>query len=286
MDLVGLIFFGTGIALLSYVLEVFGEHTLSSREISSLFFIALVLLGGYAYHAQHFRHPLLDLNLFKIRTLRTAVSGNFITRLGVGGLPFLLPLLYQVGLGYSPIESGLLIMPQSIASMSLKAFIPKILTRLGYRNVLMVNTVFMGIAIMLFATIGVRTPVWLIVLQAAVFGAFSSLQYTSMNTLGYADINDDQASMASTIVSTTQQLSLSFGVAAASLIAAFFVPALDADTLPIIKGIHKAFLILGLLTIFSAFVFWTLRKNDGESISHHKGPMPADDLAVAVDKKR
>ena len=129
------------------------------------------------------------LGLFRIRTFRAAVSGGFITRLGVGGMPFLLPLLYQVGLGYTPVQSGFLIMPQALAAMSLKMLMPLVLTRFGYRRVLIYNTVIIGVILVLFATIGPGTPVWLIVLQAFCFGFFSSLQYTSMNTLVYADVS-------------------------------------------------------------------------------------------------
>src|SRR6202012_3884364 len=104
LDIVCLILFGSGIGLLSYVLEVFGEHTLSVREISGLLVLSLALLGGYWLHAKSLVYPLLQLNLFKIRTFRAAVSGSFFTRLGIGGVPFLLPLLYQVGLGFSPVQ--------------------------------------------------------------------------------------------------------------------------------------------------------------------------------------
>ena len=167
---------------------------------------------------------MLRLSLFRIRTFRAAVSGSFFTRLGIGGIPFLFPLLYQVGLGFTPIQSGLLMMPQAIAAMSLKMTMPRILARFGYRGVLISNTVILGLLIMLFATIGVGTPVWLIVLQAFCFGFFTSLQYTSMNTLVYADVTEEQTSSASSIASTMQQMSISFGVASASLATAFFIP--------------------------------------------------------------
>src|SRR6202166_1943665 len=194
LDMVGLILFGSGIALLSYVLEVFGEHTLSVREILGLLAISIVLLAGYGRHAAKTAFPLFSLSLFRIRTFRAAVNGSFFTRLGIGGIPFILPLLYQVGLGYTPIQSGLLMMPQAIAAMSLKMTMPGILARFGYRAVLISNTVMLGLLIFLFATIGVGTPVWLIVTQAFCFGFFSSLQYTSMNTLVYADVTDEQSS--------------------------------------------------------------------------------------------
>ncbi|MGC2803651.1 MAG: DHA2 family efflux MFS transporter permease subunit, partial [Candidatus Acidiferrum sp.] len=178
LDIVGLILFGSGVALLSYVLEIFGEHTLSTGEILGLLTISLSLIAGYLLHARQIAFPLLQLSLFRIRTFSASVSGSFFTRLGIGGVPFLLPLLYQVGLGFTPIQSGLLIMPQAIASMSTKFLLPKILNRVGYRGVLISNTVILGVLLLLFATIGPHTPVWAIVLLAFWYGAFTSLQYT------------------------------------------------------------------------------------------------------------
>jgi EmrB/QacA subfamily drug resistance transporter len=270
LDVTGLVLFGTGVALLSYVLEVFGEHTLGVLEILGLLAISLVLLGAYARHAVTAPHPLLRLAMFRIRTFGIAVTGSFVTRLGVGGMPFLLPLLYQVGLGYTPVQSGLLIMPQSIAAMSLKMTMPKILTRFGYRQVLLVNTVLLGATMLLFATIGPGTWVGTIAAQAFAFGFFSSLQYTSMNTLAYADVPPERTSMASTIASTMQQMSMSFGVAAASLTAAVFLPERSHPAVAqMIHGIHQAFLVLGGLTVLSAAIFRGLKREDGDSVSQH-----------------
>jgi MFS family permease len=258
------------------VLEVFGEHTLSVREILGLLAISVLLLAGYGFHAAKTKFPLLSLSLFRIRTFRAAVSGSFFTRLGIGGIPFILPLLYQVGFGFTPIQSGLLMMPQAISAMSLKMTMPRILTRFGYRGVLISNTVILGLLILLFATIGVGTPVWLIVAQAFCFGFFSSLQYTSMNTLVYADITAVQTSGASTIASTMQQMSMSFGVAVASLATAFFIPDRFHLSPPqMIHGIHQAFFVLGGLTILSTIVFGELKSMDGETVSQHKILEPA-----------
>src|SRR5271165_5022556 len=186
--------------------------------------VAGLLLAGYGFRATRIAFPLLRLSLFRIRTFRAAVSGGFFTRLGIGGIPFILPLLYQVGLGYTPIQSGLLMMPQAIAAMSLKMTMPRILARFGYRTVLISNTVILGLLIVLFATIGRDTPVPVIVAQAFCYGFFSSLQFTSMNTLTYADVKREQTSAASAIASTMQQMSMSFGVASASLVIALFIP--------------------------------------------------------------
>jgi EmrB/QacA subfamily drug resistance transporter len=271
LDIVGLILFGSGIALLSYVLEVFGENSLGDLEIIGLLGLAAVLLAGYGIKATHTQFPLLQLGLFRLRTFRAAVGGSFFSRLGLGGIPFLFPLLYQVGLGYSPIESGLLVMPQAMAAMGLKVVVARILGWLGYRNVLVGNTLIVGMLIMLFATIDVGTPAWLIALQAFILGFFTSTQYTSMNTLVYADVSARQTSAASTIASTGQQMSISFGVASASLIAAMFVPeSLRSDPTALIHGVHKAFIVLGIMTMASSVVFMQLRKHDGGAISGRK----------------
>lgn len=273
LDVVGLILFGSGVALLSYVLEIFGEHTLSAGEIAGLLAIALSLIAGYGIHGSHNPTSLLHLSLFRIRTFRAAVSGNFFTRLGIGGVPFLLPMLYQVGLGYSPVQSGLLIMPQAIASMSTKFMLPKILGRFGYRGVLVSNTVILGILLVLFATIGIGTPVKFIVLLALCYGAFTSLQYTSMNTLVYADISEQETSNASSIASTVQQMSISFGVATAGLATTIFVPPrLGSDSHAMIRGIHIALVALGGFTALSSMIFHSLKRGDGSDVSQEKLP--------------
>jgi len=276
LDLAGLVLFGSGISLLSYVLQIFGEHTLGVAAILGLLGLSFALLGAYGFKSLRTPHPLLQLVLLRLRTFRVAVSGNLCTRIGIGGLPFLLPLLYQVGLGYSAIASGLMIMPQALAAISLKLTIPRILRRFGFRQVLIFNTVVLGVMMILFSTIDIGTPTWLIVLQAFAYGFFTSTQYTSMNSLAYSDINDEQASGASTIASTVQQLAVSFGVASASLAAALFIPDhTRATPAEMIHGIHLALRVLGVLTILSTLVFREMQSGDGAAVSRHRGGIPA-----------
>jgi EmrB/QacA subfamily drug resistance transporter len=279
LDWLGLVLFSSGLALLSYVLEVFGEHTLSGREILGLLFISLALLTAYGRYALTTPHPLLQFSLTRIRTFRVAVGGGFITRLAAGGMPFLLPLLYQVGIGYTPVQAALLIVPQPLAAMGLKFTVPAILKRFGYRRVLRWNTMSMGVLIGLFSLIGPGTPVWQILLQGFMFGFCLSMQYSSTNTLVYADIPALDSSMASTISSTMQQLSMSFGVALASLSAAVFLPnRFHTNAAQMIHGLHLAFLALGILTIVSATIFNTLKDGDGAGIARDTSTIPATRL--------
>lgn len=280
LDFTGLVLFGSGVALLSYVLEVFGEHTLEPREIGGLLALSGLLLLAYARHAKMVAHPILRLGLLRIRTLRAAVGGNFFTRLGAGGMPFLLPLLYQVGLGHTPIESGLLTMPQPLAAICFRLVLPQVLGYFGYRKLLLFNTALIGVSIALFATIGPETSTVMIVFLACCFGLFSSIQYTSMNTLAYADVTEQDTSMTSTILSTVQQMSLSFGVATSSLIAAFFIA--NHTTLQpseLVSGLHRGFIVLGIITVISAVGFFELKEGDGDNVSLHNAPSESEHLA-------
>jgi MFS family permease len=157
----------------------------------------------------------------------------------------------------------------------MKAFMPRLLSAIGYRWVLISNTVILGLLLLLFATVGLHTPVWIVVLQAFFYGAFTSLQYTSMNTLVYADTTDQQSSAASSIASTMQQMSISFGVATAGLTTAFFVPSHgQSGPAEMIHGIHKALVALGVLTMVSTIVFHGLKPGDGDAVSQQKGFHP------------
>ena len=273
LDVIGLVLFGAGTALLSWLLEIFGEHRLDVTSATILLIVALCLLAAFVWHARHNRFPILRLALFRVRTFRVAVVGGFVTRLGIGGLPFLLPLLYQLGLGLPAWQSGLLMMPTMAAAMAMKLLSAPILKRFGYRRVLTVNTVMIGITISLFATVVPATPIAAIVALSLAQGFFNSLQFSSVNTMAYADIKTSDSSMASTIASSLQQLSMSFGLACGSLVTAWYLGDLpQSDQVAVTSALHHAFLTLGALTIVSSLSFWTLRPDDGESVSQGQSP--------------
>ncbi|KVW92743.1 DHA2 family efflux MFS transporter permease subunit [Thiobacillus denitrificans] len=271
LDVVGLVLFGSGAALLSWLLEIFGEHQLDATSGALLLALSLGLLAAYVWHARRTSHPLLRLSLFRVRTFRVSVMGGFITRLGVGGLPFLLPLLYQLGLGMPAWQSGLLMMPIAAAAMGMKLVSSRVLARFGYRRILIVNTVMIGAVVSLFSLMTPATPILLIVLLGLAFGFFNSLQYTSMNSMAFADIDTPDSSMASTIASSLQQMSMSFGLACGSLIAGWYLGDLpQTDRTAVTTALHYAFLTLGGLTVLSSLSFWSLRPRDGESVSRGK----------------
>lgn len=274
LDRAGFFLFCTGIALLSYVLEVFGEHSHSAAQLTAFSAVALVLLAGYGWHARRTLKPLLELALFKVRTFRVSVLGGFVTRLGFGGMPFLLPLLYQLGLGYAPWQAGLLTVPQALAAMAMKIISRPVLQRFGHRTVLLSNTLVLGVTMMMFTQIDRGAPLLAILALSFTQGFVASLQFTAINSLVYADVDDSDASKAGSLSSTAQQLSLSFGVALSSLVAGYFLGHVDQTiAIQTIPALHKAFFALGLITIVSSLSFLGLHSFDGNNISN-RSPLP------------
>lgn len=273
LDVIGLVLFGSGVALLSWLLEVFGEHKLDVTSASVLLLLSIALLAAYVWHAREAAYPLLRLSLFKIRTFRVSVLGGFVTRIGVGGLPFLLPLLYQLGLGLPAWQSGLLMMPSAAAAMGMKVISARVLSRFGYRQVLTVNTLLIGLTISMYALVKEGTPLYAIVAISLCLGFFNSLQFSSMNSIAYADVEGPDSSMASTMASSMQQLSMSFGLAAGSLVTGWYLGDMpQSNRVALTSALHHAFITLAVLTVLSSFTFWSLRKSDGESISRAKRP--------------
>jgi EmrB/QacA subfamily drug resistance transporter len=268
LDVIGLALFSTGTALLSWLLEVFGEHTLSPVTAGAVLATALGLMAAYVWHSNDKEYPLLRLALFRVRTFRISIAGGFLTRLGLGGLPFLLPLLYQVGMGLPAWKSGLLMMPAALAAMGMKLVSQRLLKRFGYRQILIVNTVCIGMTIGLFSLVDAQTPLSWIVGLGLMQGFFNSMQFSSMNSLAYADIEQNDSSMASTISSSFQQLSMSFGLAAGSLVTGWYLGNVaQTDRVLVTNALHHAFITLAVITVISSLTFWRLKRGDGESIS-------------------
>ncbi|HET7535491.1 MAG TPA: MFS transporter, partial [Candidatus Didemnitutus sp.] len=237
---------------------------------------------AYYLHGRRAANPVLRLDLFDIRTFNVAVLGGIITRLGVGGMPFLQPLLYQIGLGHPAWKAGLLTMPQAIAAIVMKMLSKSILERFGHRQVLITNTLVVGTTMTIFSLVGPNTPIWCILLLTFTQGFFAALQFTSMNTLVYADVSDRDASMANSIASTAQMMALSFGVASASLVTAWYIGNVPQSDHPhFMAALHHSFLTLGCITIVSSAMFWRLKSDDGNAVSNRISTPEGENLEAA-----
>src|SRR5690606_23317370 len=153
--------------------------------------------------------------LFRIHTYSVGLLGNLFSRVGSGGMPYLIPLLLQVGMNYSPMHAGMMMIPTAIAGMSSKQIVVPLVRHLGYRRVLVVNTILVGLAMASFALVRPGMPIWLLVVQFGSFGFVNSLQFTAMNTLALRDLHGDLASAGNSLLSMVMMLAMSLGVAAA-----------------------------------------------------------------------
>lgn len=267
LDIFGLIYFSLALVLITLAME------LSSVGINHYTIVlGLVLIGGmffvlYYRHFKRTKHPIIDLNLFKIRTLRIGLIGSLITRFGISGLPFLLPLLMQVGFGFSASKAGMMLLPSALTTIAVKPWIPKIVRRFGYRNVLTTNTLFLAGIIFIFSFVEQNTPLIYYILLMIAYGAFTSIQMTSMNTISLAELTDQQASGGNSLLTIMQQLSVSFGISIAALILAFYKDQLDFFHGDLVTAFHYTLMTLAALTALSSLTFTNLRRDDGEGLS-------------------
>ncbi|KTD04594.1 multidrug efflux protein [Fluoribacter gormanii] len=263
LDKLGFILFGSGLATLTFGLSMVSESTASTLEILTALMIAFLLLGGYTKHSYKRKHPIVKVELLRTRTFCISVVGNILARLGFGGVPFLLPLLLQIGLGYSPRLSGLLLAPIALGVFLVKPLSFSILRWFGYKNLLIVNTILVSISLWSFFSINQHSSVYGIAFLTFMYGFLIALQYTGMNSLAYANITENNMSAATSIMSTIQQLAQSFGVAISAILLSIFTSMYSGDHALSVQIFHDTFLMLGVLTFFSGIIFTFLKKEDG-----------------------
>lgn len=263
-DWAGFLLFGAAMVLLSLALEGLGELQFAHAKVMLLLMAGLASLAAYWLHAARFATPLFSLSLFHTHSFAVGILGNLFARLGSGSMPFLTPLLLQVALGYSPMEAGLTMIPLALAAMSAKAIATPLLEKLGYRRVLVGNTLVLGLLIAGFSLIDGHTPRALLYGYLALFGAVNSLQFTAMNTLTLIDLDERTASSGNSLLSVVMQLSMSLGVAAAAALLGGFVNlSQHPGQAQILGAFHTTYLCVGALTLLAAGIFLQLTAEDG-----------------------
>jgi MFS family permease len=206
--------------------------------------------------------PILDLTLFKLPTFRASVFGGFMFRLGIGALPFLLPLLLQLGFGLTPFQSGLITFTGALGAIFMKAAAASVLRRFGYRRVLLYNSLISSAFLAACAFFVPGMPFAAMVAILLTGGFFRSLQFTSINTIAYAELEPRQLSKATAMVSAAQQLSLSTGVAVGALIVEITLRLKHADAMGA-SDFPPAFLVVSLLSASAGLIFLRLRPDAG-----------------------
>ncbi|SFL63521.1 drug resistance transporter, EmrB/QacA subfamily [Bradyrhizobium sp. NFR13] len=268
-DLLGLVLAGIGLAGIAFGLSVAGLNLLPWPIVAALVGIGTVSMTLYVIHARRTASPVLDFSLMRLVTLRAAIIGGFLFRLGIGALPFLLPLLMQVGFGLSPFQSGMVTFGSAVGAMGMKTLAARIIRAFGFRNVMTVNAVVSSIFLAACALFTATTPLMLILIILVVGGFFRSLEFTAINTVAYAEVETAQMSRATTLVSVNQQLSISAGVA---------IGAFSVESTMLMRGMTElsaadfapAFLVVSVISAASAWFFWQMPDDAGHEISGRK----------------
>ncbi|HSS87436.1 MAG TPA: DHA2 family efflux MFS transporter permease subunit [Reyranella sp.] len=280
LDVKGFMLSGIGLAGLAFGFTTIGQGLLPTPVVAGLLIAGIVGCWLYVLHARDARAPLIDLSLLKVETFYASVVGGFIFRIGIGATPFLLPLLLQLGFGLTPFQSGLLTFAGAVGAMAMKTTAAPILRRFGFKTVLVVNAVVSSLFIGATALFTQVTPHAVIFAVLVVGGFFKSLQFTSVNSLAYADIEPRAMSRATSFASVAQQLSLSAGVAVGALVLELqrhWRPGAAVES----TDFAVAFVVVAAISAASALVFLRMPKTAGASLAAPARPAGTTQKSVA-----
>jgi len=279
-DFVGFVLAGGAIAGLAFGLSAMGLEFLPTSVVASLLCGGAISALAYLIHARRTPAPILDLNLFRLPTFRASIFGGFLFRLGIGALPFLLPLLLQIGFHLTPFESGLITFTTALGSMFMKAAVASVLHRFGYRNVLLYNALISSVFLTACASFVQGMPFAAMVAILLSGGFFRSLQFTAINTIAYAEIEPAKMSRATAMVAAAQQLSLSTGVAIGALVVELMLRLRHSTTMGI-NDFPPAFLFVGLLSASAVFIFMRLPHDAGAELAGRKPEAAGESAELA-----
>jgi EmrB/QacA subfamily drug resistance transporter len=268
LDVVGFLLSGIGLALLMLGLASGGRHLIPAGFSLGCAVVGVACVVLYVLHARRTPHPLLRLDLFRIPTFRVSVLGGSLFRIGVGSIPFLLPLMLQIGFGLNPLASGSLTFIAAVGALFMKTMAKRILEHTGFRRLLTVNA-FIGAAFI--AANGFftpETPHWLIMIVLLIGGCFRSLQFTSLNAIGYAEVSNRDMSYATSLSSAAQQVALSIGVAFGAFV--LEAVATSRGTAITAADFGPAFWTVAVVSALSGFVFRRLSPTAGAEMSGHR----------------
>lgn len=264
---------------------VFGLSVVSLPALPPIVGVIVLLLGvvaGVAYlrHARRKAHPILDFRLFRNRVFRAAIAGGSIFRIGAGATPFLLPLLFQLGFGLTPFQSGMLTFASALGALAMKFLAPFTLRTGGFRNVLLGAAALSSCFIAANALFTPETPHGVIIAVLIGAGFLRSLFFTSANALVFADIDDKEASQATAIAAASQQITVAIGVAVGG---------------GILEGVHYitgepigltaftwAFVLVGMTSMLAMLPLLALSKDAGASVSGHRVRGPTGEEPPAL----
>ena len=251
LDMPGYLLLALGMVALSLGLESLGQRWELGLAWCAVGAASLAL---YLAHARRCQAPLFGPHLWRIASLRIGLWGNLLSRLGSTSMPFLVPLLLQLGLGYSPLQAGLWLLPMVAAGMAVKTLAVPLVRRWGYRRVLVGNTLALGLGMVSFVWLTAEQPLAWRLLQLAWFGAANSLQFSAMNTVTLQELDGSTASSGNSLLSMVQMLALGMGVALAGGLLAAFAGG-HTEGAQVLPAFQATFVCMGLLTMAASAIF-------------------------------
>ncbi len=265
LDVPGFLLTGFGLSGVVFGFEIAGRGGLSATTVTTMITVGVICLIVYVWHARRAAFPVIDLNLLSIPTFRIGVTGGTLTRMGIGALPFLLPVMLQLGFGYSPIVSGLVTFASAAGALTMRLTATRIIRAFGYRRTLVFNSMLTAVFLAANALWRPATPLLLIFVVLLLGGFFRSLQFSAVNTLGYADVPPALMSRATPFASMAQQLAMSLGVGTGALLLHLTLVVHGSTELGP-GDFAPAFIGVGLISLCAVLPFTKLRPDAGASV--------------------
>ena len=265
-DMPGFLMTGAAFVMLQIAVQTLGER--NALPLAGLLFLAaLFMFAVYARYMRGRSHPALDLRLLRIPSFRVGVLSGGVSRIGLNSVSFLLPLMLQLGFGYSPIHSGLITFIGSFGTLLIRPVVSRMLRLLGFGRLLSLNAAYAALGVAGYALIGMGTPDWMILAWGLVAGVGRGLQFTTLNTVSFVDTPPEQLSRSTAFSGVAQQLTMGLGVAvAAALLKTFGRSGAGVS----VETFHHVFLVMAVLTLISIPGFLMLSPETGAHVSGYR----------------
>ncbi|WP_439257509.1 DHA2 family efflux MFS transporter permease subunit [Lonepinella sp. BR2271] len=263
-DWQGFLLFASGLVCVTLGLDLISETFVEKWQASSILAMGCLFLLAYYFYAKGKSAVLIPLDLFQIRTYNLGSWSNLFIRLCGSGIPFLLPLMLQVSFQYSADYAGFMVTPIAISSLISKPVIRPLLKWLGYRRLLMINSLCMAVVVGLMCLLTINTPMWAYISLLFIYGVILSIMFTSVNTLTISELDQHNASSGSTMLSVIQQVGIGLGIAVSAIALNFYRHLVAPDHLQ--QAFSYTFLTCSLFGIVLFFIVVKLKKNDGEDL--------------------
>ena len=270
LDIKGFVLSGLGLSLTVFGMTELGQGIFPPMVVFAMIAVGAILIWIYVRHARSIPKPILEIAMLRVQTLRVSIVGGMFYRVAVGAVPFLLPLMLQLGFGFTPFQSGSITCASALGAVMMKFLAARSLKRWGYRQLLVFNGVFSSVMMAASGLFTPNTPFIVMVMVLLFGGLLRSLQFTSLNSIAYADVSTQEVGPANGLYTVAQQLSLALGVA---------VAALTLEAAQFLRGAEMlgrsdfavAFFVVAFVGLISTIFFARLPQDAGANLSGHVG---------------